>query len=98
MYTPPTTNHHQPHLSALKQPRMAIKKTSSLNNLITWVLFLCSSYVFIFSDLLLGTVDPEIWLMNEQHDYQLYKSVYPSIQRERAEIMGSEVFVVVMLI
>lgn len=37
--------------------------------------------------------------MNEQHDNQLYlKSVYPSIQRERAEIMGSEVFVVVMLI
>lgn len=53
--------------------------------------------MFSFS-LICCSVDLEIWLMNEQHDYQLYKSVYPSIQRERAEIMGSEVFVVVMLI
>lgn len=52
--------------------------------------------MFLFS-LICCSVD--IWLMNEQRDYQLYlKSVYPSIQRERAEIMGSEVFVVVMLI
>lgn len=77
-----------------------MKKTSSLNNLITWVLFLCSSHVFIFSNLLLGTVDPEIWLMNEQHDNQLYKSVYPSIQRDRADygfggLRGSDVDIVV---
>lgn len=44
--------------------------------------------------------DPEIWLMNEQHDNQIYKSVYPSIQRDRADygfggLRGSDVDIVV---
>lgn len=88
--------HRQPHLSPLKQPRMVIEKTSSLNNLLPGGYFYVH-LMFSFS-LICCSVDLEIWLMNEQHDYQLYKSVYPSIQRERAEIMGSEAFVVVMLI